>query len=43
MLTRTYRDVGHFDRAVSELRAYIELLRSGARRKKSSKGGSDHA
>jgi TetR/AcrR family transcriptional regulator, transcriptional repressor for nem operon len=52
MLTRTYRDVGHFDRAVSELRAYVDLLRTGADRKKSraasrtktsSKRGSDHA
>jgi AcrR family transcriptional regulator len=27
MLTRTYRDVAHFDRMVSELRQYVGLLR----------------
>jgi AcrR family transcriptional regulator len=27
MLTRTYRDVGHFDRAIAELRRHFELLR----------------
>jgi TetR/AcrR family transcriptional regulator, transcriptional repressor for nem operon len=27
MLARTYRDVAHFDRMVSELRQYIDLLR----------------
>ena len=26
MLTRTYRDVGYFDRAIAELRAYVALL-----------------
>lgn len=26
MLARTYRDVGHFDRAVAELRAYVDVL-----------------
>jgi hypothetical protein len=26
MLTRTYRDVGYFDRAIAELRAYVGLL-----------------
>jgi TetR/AcrR family transcriptional repressor of nem operon len=27
MLTRTYRDVGYFDRAIAELRHHVELLR----------------
>ncbi len=29
MLTRTYREVGYFDRAIAELRAYVELLQQG--------------
>lgn len=28
MQARTYRDVGHFDRAVAQLRAYVDTLRS---------------
>lgn len=33
MLTRTHRDVGYFDRAIGQLRAYFERL-EGARRKR---------
>ena len=28
MQTRTYRDIGHFDRAVSQLRNYFDILRA---------------
>ncbi len=30
MLTRTHRDVGYFDRAIAELRRYVERLQAGA-------------
>lgn len=32
MLTRTYRDVAHFDRAVRELREYVGMLRAPIRK-----------
>jgi AcrR family transcriptional regulator len=34
MLTRTYRDVGYFDRAIAELRDYVALLQKGAPRQR---------
>jgi AcrR family transcriptional regulator len=34
MLTRTYRDVGYFDRAIAELRDHVGLLQKGAPRQK---------
>jgi TetR/AcrR family transcriptional regulator, transcriptional repressor for nem operon len=40
MLTRTYRDVGHFDRAIEELRRYLDLSRRvPARRPKAERRG----
>ena len=42
MLTRTYRDVAHFDRAVAELRSHLDLLRKSptTSSKAKAKGGS---
>ena len=34
MLTRTHRDIGYFDRAVGQLRAYLDRLEAPARAKK---------
>jgi TetR/AcrR family transcriptional regulator, transcriptional repressor for nem operon len=38
MLTRTYRDVAYFDRAIAELRAYVDLLRRPAPQRKRARG-----